>query len=665
MGKYKITDELSRNGKYKRKKNKEFLKKCNKNQTIASTTTTFDHFNPRHEDFESIPKSLRNDFDSFDTLPLNSQENLDFELKSTTNNPDEIPSLNQSLVSWSLKYNVSRNAVSSLLKILRQEGHDLPNDSRSLLSTPRIIPIQVLEPGEFIYFGLKKQLDYLLKKYVNIPQILYIDCNIDGAPVYKNSYSHGSIWPILCHVVNINSPVFVAGIYGGHSKPNDFNALVKPFIDDYLDIKDTYEFNGSPLKLKLNNTILDLPARSSVCRIIGHCGRNACPFCHVQGTQLKTRYLLLDTEAALRTNLECRAQIDPKHNKNRSEFERISDLDMIQAFPLDYLHCVLLGVVKRLLDIWFGHKGICTPSTKARVSAKIKEFSHYEPKEFNRRLRGLEKMGLWKGTEFRTFLLFLGPSVLCGEISIVQYEQFLILHIAITILVSKEFCIKFNDIAKYLLLEFVQNYSISFGEENYTINTHLLIHLADQCAKNGPLDSFSAFKFENFLGKIKNLVKSPNNPIKQIFNRLSENQINCFNSNSFDINQKIVITLKEPFEKESYKRAFLNDTLIYGESKADSYVQLNNGDIIKVLNFKKVQKMICVEAIKYNNPENIYLLPIESKEINCFKIRTEMYSHLTININQMKRKLFVVPLSAEIIYLYPMNDFSFKKSCNY
>lgn len=37
-----------------------------------------------------------------------------------------------------------------------------------------------------------------------------------------------------------------------------------------------------------------------------------------------------------------------------SPFEELRNIDMIHTFPLDYMHLVLQGVFKRLLQIWTG-----------------------------------------------------------------------------------------------------------------------------------------------------------------------------------------------------------------------------------------------------------------------------------------------------------------------
>lgn len=49
--------------------------------------------------------------------------------------------------------------------------------------------------------------------------------------------------------------------------------------------------------------------------------------------------------------------------------------------------------------------------------------------------------------------------------------------------------------------------------------------MAEECLVHGPLDTFSAFGFESYLGKMKGIVRSPNKPFAQISRRLSEHVV--------------------------------------------------------------------------------------------------------------------------------------------
>ena len=54
------------------------------------------------------------------------------------------------------------------------------------------------------------------------------------------------------------------------------------------------------------------------------------------------------------------------------------------------------------------------------------------------------------------------------------------------------------------------------GKEFCSLNVHMLLHLPALYETHGPIDLFSAFKFENFLSKMKKVVRSGNRPLEQI-----------------------------------------------------------------------------------------------------------------------------------------------------
>lgn len=59
------------------------------------------------------------------------------------------------------------------------------------------------------------------------------------------------------------------------------------------------------------------------------------------------------TNVRLRTNESFVQQTDKNHHTGWSPLLDLN-VDMINWFPLDYMHLVLLGVFKRLLGIWKG-----------------------------------------------------------------------------------------------------------------------------------------------------------------------------------------------------------------------------------------------------------------------------------------------------------------------
>jgi len=112
----------------------------------------------------------------------------------------------------------------------------------------------------------------------------------------------------------------------------------------------------------------------------------------------------------------------------------------VSCVPLDYCHVVCLGVMKKLIYLWVkGPRFLkLKPSDIKLISDKLIEMQQYTPKDFARKPRALSEFLNWKATEFRQFLLYTGPVVLKSVLKSDNYDHFIILHVAISILVNPE-----------------------------------------------------------------------------------------------------------------------------------------------------------------------------------------------------------------------------------
>lgn len=73
-----------------------------------------------------------------------------------------------------------------------------------------------------------------------------------------------------------------------------------------------------------------------------------------------------------------------------------------------------------------------------------------------------------------------------------------------------------------MLEKFINDYSILYGSEFVTYNVHNLIHIPFFVLKHGPLDSFSAFRYENYLKELKMSMKCAKYPLQEVCNRIFE-----------------------------------------------------------------------------------------------------------------------------------------------
>lgn len=197
--------------------------------------------------------------------------------------------------------------------------------------------------------------------------------------------------------------------------------------------------------IKIWMFILDAPARAFLKCIIGHSGYFSCERCEEKREYLrkvsrnvkstknrKTKaghVCLIGTRAPLRTDESFRNQENEEHHKFFSPLEELP-IDMILDIPMEYLHLILYGAMKRLLTMWIdGTKHFkFSEADISKVSEIHMRAGDSKPSEINRSNRSLKCLSFWKATEFRTFLLTTGPVALRGSLTEEMYNHFLVLR---------------------------------------------------------------------------------------------------------------------------------------------------------------------------------------------------------------------------------------------
>lgn len=424
------------------------------------------------------------------------------------------------------RFNFTHEAINETAAALRRLGHDVPKDARTILGTERKAPLE--QDRTFIHFGLQKGLQQALQGKP-VPHELLLQASIDGLPLWRTSGI--GFWPILCRLTNCgDSTPFVVSMFCDNGKPPDLQSFLGPFLVEVEKVTSSGLFyKGSSIPVRLRAVICDAPARSFVKKIKGHTGYHGCERCCQKGLYVESRMTFPELNAARRTDRCFRDQDDPLHHVGDSPFA-VLGVDMISLFPLDYMHLVCLGVMRRQLKTWVQARGSLRTAEREELSKRLRLCAKSFPRSlFQRQPRGVDEIERWKATEFRAFLLYAGPVVLRGLLPDEQYQHFLILHVAIRILASPSLHIEENAYAGRLLSYFVQEYGTLYGASQLTYNMHSLSHLAEECLMHGPLDAFSAFPFENFLGKLKPLLRTKTNPLAQVSRRLSEHaEATCF-----------------------------------------------------------------------------------------------------------------------------------------
>lgn len=125
------------------------------------------------------------------------------------------------------------------------------------------------------------------------------------------------------------------------------------------------------------------------------------------------------------------------------------------------------------------------------------------PTFVKRRFRSLDDLPRYKGTEVHYFLYLLPAFQSCMAKPV--FHVLLALSTAFSILEGDVIKRESVECAKKLLFAVHAAICAVFGRTCMTMNTHLLLHLADQCGALGPLWAVSSNVFESHLFNLSGL----------------------------------------------------------------------------------------------------------------------------------------------------------------
>lgn len=359
-----------------------------------------------------------------------------------------------------------------------------PIDARTLLKTNVKCIRKIVEPGYYIHIGLEKQLLKNCSNYLKNVNTFKLLINIDGLPLFKNSLDQ--VYPILCTVVSIpelRHKVIPAGIYYGKEKPKNLDDYLQDFI---IEVNNLIEhglfFQNHTTILDAIYFVCDALAKSYILGTVSHTGYSSCTRCTVRGVTSNNRRVFFYLESPARTSEDFIEWRDPNFRRRSTLLINIAGLDFVHDFILDYLHLQCLGVMRAMiLNIWY-KESIPHRLTAAHIeifSNHLVQLRSYIPAEFQRKCREIYIVLRWKATEFRLFMLYVGPVVLKNILSKEKYVHFLEFHSAMRILLNAKLCKEreFRQFAKNILKHFVQSTEILYHKDFLSHNFHNNIHI--------------------------------------------------------------------------------------------------------------------------------------------------------------------------------------------
>lgn len=301
-------------------------------------------------------------------------------------------------------------------------------------------------------------------------------------------------------------------------------------------------------------------------------------------------------------------------------------LDMVQQFPIDYMHQACLGVMKKLITVWVrgDRKVRMSAGQISNVTQRLLSLRKVIPSCFARKPRNLEDVDRWKATELRQFAVYTGKIVLKGILADQLYDHFMVFSVALGLLLCPTLAVEHNSYSKELMKYFVGKAGELYGDHFMVYNVHSMVHLPEEAMAFGSLDACSAFPFENYLGKLKQLVRSGKQPLTQVVKRLEEMS-----------KSPLSVEVSEP----KFKRP--NNAFILDEGKCCEAIEERESD-------DGCQMLLCK---LFEKTEPLFRDPCDSRILGCFKVQSRHAVMKLIPKRQLTRKAIMVEKSEETIFL--------------
>lgn len=472
--------------------------------------------------------------------------------------------------------------------------------------------------------------------------ILSMTMNLDGATIFNSS--RGSLWPVQLYlnflppeIRFLSENIISSTIYFGPKKPNISNLLCTLAMElDELNekmiiiYKKNQLWNFIPILIQC---VCDLPARAEVQCFKGPTGKNGCSYCHHPGVPIKNlskrttiRYTKQITPPQLRTHdetimisqrisaenfSESGEKDSLKGIKGQSALFLFDYINIIDSVPTDYMHGVLLGVMKHLLEIWLGTKRIPQPPYKSYKITSVAERKRLDQRilamkpyaNFSRKPRSIFDLANFKAIEIQNLMWYYLRYALVGILPNRLIKNFEKLSAAIYMLCKKK--IKSSEIilASEMLIDFSNEFEDIYGSGAVTMNIHLLVHYREIIENCGPLWCYAMFGFENNIGQYKKYVCGKTDVLSQIAHKYvleetnPESKIVYENQPSF--HQPLTINVEEKYfsalgSKVSglniWRRAKINketysSTYAHVTKSIDYFVKIRNDHFGKIVFF--------------------------------------------------------------------------------
>ena len=367
------------------------------------------------------------------------------------------------------------------------------------------------------------------------PEDIGVIINTDGVALFKSSRL--KMWPIYLALTNLPplirmnmENIIVCGMWIGVDKP-DMTTLLRGTVRMLENARDfglrLVTPNGPRMfHFKPLIGVFDLVAKAPILNMHQFNGKYGCSSCLIPGVwnSGSRRYLPGEKYPRRTHNSILTAANQASHTKTvvkgiKGPSILKSILNLVDGVPLDYMHNVLEGVVKRMLHCWFDSQNHAEHYYIGRSVKQVDKLllNQRPPIEFSRAPRSIElHLKYWKANEFRAWLLFYSVPLLVGVLPPLFLHHYSLLVCAVHILLQNELTVNKIMAADELLSDFCDLLPELYGAQNCTFNAHSLIHLSYYAKLWGPLWTHSAFGFESMNGHLHSIIHGKKKVIDQL-----------------------------------------------------------------------------------------------------------------------------------------------------
>lgn len=448
--------------------------------------------------------------------------------------------------------------------------------------------------------------------------------NTDGVNLYSSSKIE--LWPIFL-ALNELSPaqrfsrdnILLVGIWQGKGKPpfqqffsifsEDMNYLYTTGVQVQIE-KDVYN-----VRLSILCGTTDLPAKAEMLNMSYFNGADACIACEEPGMTVRQGkgyarcfpYRVQGSRYPARNHENVITHMRMGTTRNRIKgFKGLSGLAELKGYNIvngtlpDYMHGVLLGVTKILLNKWFSPS---QSQNECFIGRHLKEISkrmqNIKPPDSIERLpRDLEKhFNHFKATELQSWLLYYAIPCVKGFLKEEYMQNLECLSEGIYILLGDHITPQSLHKASDLLDQFYASFQRIYGDGSCGLNVHNIgMHLTE-CVKHwGPLWAWSCFPFEDANAMLLQAVHGTGLVLKQVMNyrqvqscirrkglslkkktswKITHDAINCDVAGAVknvkleelenDVRRQLALLSNDLTDVRKVDRIIVNDTKFYSE----------------------------------------------------------------------------------------------------